>query len=296
VSRLNDALLQILLILAYLAIGLISVTFPIYAISVTFLPKQKWEDEKERKKRMSELQSKIKELTQRLGNQEADTEEVDTEQIKEQLNKYQAEKEGTQLRYQYLTAKGAVERPVVILLCALLLAILGINVLYSDTQTSLNQAIVFGSASAMFCGVALASLYQTILAVEYGALRPERTVKFQIGFDNNREKQKSMKLGKMEKVLIVIDTLESEVENVFAIFIFPSELGVGEKSSRSDIIVSAYEERTVIRMTEEYLPKGGSTALVFSMTPKKEGEYSVEVSVSAKGIYEYMETLKVEVV
>jgi cell division protein FtsL len=63
---LNDAVLQVLLVLAFLAIGLISVTFPVYAISVNFLPKQKWEDEKERKKRMDDLQAKIEELTKAI--------------------------------------------------------------------------------------------------------------------------------------------------------------------------------------------------------------------------------------
>jgi hypothetical protein len=95
----TDAVLQVLLILVYLAIGLISVTFPIYAISVSFLPQQKWESEKERKKRMGDLTVKISELTAQL---KGDKKQVD--QIREQLNKYEAEREGTELRYKYLTA------------------------------------------------------------------------------------------------------------------------------------------------------------------------------------------------
>jgi hypothetical protein len=62
----SDAFLQILLILSYLAIGLLSVTFPIYAISVNYLPQEKWESEKERKKRIEELRAKITQLTTQL--------------------------------------------------------------------------------------------------------------------------------------------------------------------------------------------------------------------------------------
>jgi hypothetical protein len=51
----TEAVLQILLLLAYLAIGLISVTFPIYAICVTYLKQERWESEKERKQRNEEL-------------------------------------------------------------------------------------------------------------------------------------------------------------------------------------------------------------------------------------------------
>ena len=46
----TEALLQILLILSFLAIGLIAVTFPLYAIAVNFLPQEKLESEKESKK------------------------------------------------------------------------------------------------------------------------------------------------------------------------------------------------------------------------------------------------------
>jgi hypothetical protein len=37
----SEAAFQILLILAFLAIGLLSVTFPVYAIAVTYLPREK---------------------------------------------------------------------------------------------------------------------------------------------------------------------------------------------------------------------------------------------------------------
>jgi hypothetical protein len=82
----NAAVLQVLLILTFLAIGLISVTFPIYAISVTFLPKQKWEDEKEHERRKNLLRAKITQLTTELGKQPKESEQV--AKIEEELTNY----------------------------------------------------------------------------------------------------------------------------------------------------------------------------------------------------------------
>jgi len=178
----NDAVLQALLLLAFLAIGLISVTFPIYAISVNFLPKQKWEDEKERKERLKELQAKISELARELENKDAKT-----ETIKEQLNKYEIEREGTELRYQYLTAKGAVLVPAIVLIVALLLAVFGIYAFYKDSR---DGAISLGAGSSLFSVLALFRLYKTISAVEYGALKPERTVEFSVYFDEKEGSKK----------------------------------------------------------------------------------------------------------
>ena len=59
----GEAALQILLILAYLAIGLISVTYPIFALCVGYLRQEKSETEKERKKRIETLKAKILRLT-----------------------------------------------------------------------------------------------------------------------------------------------------------------------------------------------------------------------------------------
>ena len=81
----NDTILQILLILAYLAIGLIAVTFPIYAISVNYLPQEKQESEKERKKRIEKIKNRIANLTKNLSEETKYTERV--AQIKEQIEK-----------------------------------------------------------------------------------------------------------------------------------------------------------------------------------------------------------------
>jgi hypothetical protein len=285
---LNGAVLQVLLILAFLAIGLISVTFPVYAISVNFLPKQKWEDEKERKKRMDNLEAKIKELTARLGSGDANT-----EAIKEQLDKYKAEKEGTELRYNHLTAQGAVLEPVIALILALLFAVVGIYGFYKDL---LGVTIVLGFGSSVFSLAAISRLYKTISAVEYGALRPERTVEFNVGFGLKKDKKISIQLGKITDALWFVETPESDVENLYILVKFPAELEVGKSNPSPGINVSKYEDYVIIRKTVEYLPKGRGTGFSFQVISKKKGKYTVNALVCAKGIYEYSQDLTIEVV
>jgi hypothetical protein len=285
----NDAVLQVLLILAFLAIGLISVTFPIYAISVNFLPQQKWESEKEREKRKNGLRAKITQLTKELGNQASETKQV--AQIREELTKYETELQGTELRYQYLTVKGAVGIPVISLGLALAFASLGIYGFYTNTDPT------FPAVISIVCSVfAIYRLYQTVLAVEYGALRPERTVEFNVGFDRNMEKKITIELGKKTARFLFVDSPESDVDSLYVMLKIPSELGVTGESSTPDILGTVYGDETVVRKTQEYLPKGRGTGVSVPMNPKKKGEYIVKFLVCAKGIYEYKGELTVEVV
>jgi len=70
----SDAILQVLLLLAYLAIGLISVTFPIYAICVTYLRRELWESFKEQKKGVENLKENISRLMEELSGERKDSE------------------------------------------------------------------------------------------------------------------------------------------------------------------------------------------------------------------------------
>lgn len=284
----NDAVLQVLLILAYLAIGLISVTFPIYAISVNFLPQQKWENEKEQRKRMDELKSKISQLTAEM---KGDKKQVS--QLKEQLDKYEAELEGTELRYQYLTAKGAVLAPVAALVPALLFAVVGIYAFYKDSR---EWAIGLGGFSALSSVVALYRLYKTISAVEYGALKPERTVEFQVGFEKDYRKTIETKFNDKAKFRIFARTHECEVETLVLLATFPAVLGAKCHFKDPDLSFSQFDDVAVAKLSEDYVPKGMGVGFYFSVTPQKIGKYSINVRVCAKGIYDTREELTIEVV
>jgi len=285
----SDAVLQILLLLAYLAIGLIAVTFPIYAICVTFLPQEKWESEKERKKRIDKLRAKISELTSELEGEQRDSGRV--AQLREQLGRYEIELKGTELRVDCLRAKGAVRLPVTYLALALLTAGLGI---YSFELESLGGVIFFGFISTLGSAMAIHRLYKTISAVEFAALRPAQTVEFNIKFEGNKTKQQ-VKLGETSTLFVSVWSDEQDVENLTTYSSFPSQFEIPEVLER-ELNITNFPDATWVVLEVAFLPKGGKAGFRVPITPKKVGEYPIPVSIKARGIYESKKELIVKVV
>lgn len=289
----NEAVLQVLLILAYLAIGLIAITFPIFAICVTFLPQERWESEKERKKRIEKLRAKISELTAELNGEQRDTGRV--AQLKEQLGRYESELRGTELGVEYLTAKGAVGRPASYLVLALISVGIG---LYFFNLESLEGVIVFGTISGLLSAMVVHRLYKTIAAVEYAALRPARTVEFKVDVHPIGKKSMVIKHGKETELEVTASTDEADVEN-FVIYIgIPSELAVTEMAVSEPLLHRYFigEEYTTLILERSFLPREINVVNIFPVLPKKIGEYSIYVRICGKGVYTYKKELKLKVV
>jgi len=294
-ALMGEAVLQILLVLAYLAIGLIAVTFPIYAISVNYLPREKSESEKEHKKRIEKLRERITKLTSELSGGITDTEQIS--QITGQLERYKAELEGAELKADYLTAKGAVRKPIIRLVLALLTAGIGI---YFWTVDELSWVILFGLFSSGLSVIALYNLYKTISAVEYAALRPARTVDFDIAFleGSRTTKTKKISLGKEEGLCICAITDDDDIENLRVLASFPPELEFVKQMDypSPDVEVSCLAHCTTVMVKEEFLPKGIWTGSCNIFRPNKVGEYHIRVGVSGQGTYEVTRELTVRVV
>jgi hypothetical protein len=291
----TDAVLQVLLILAYLAIGLLSVTFPIYAIAVNYLPQEKWESEKEHKKRIENLRRKISELTAELKGEEQDTKRV--EELEEQIEKYKSELAGVELRSQYLTAKGAVGKPVLALIVALLSAGAGIHFFYEGLQDSV---VGFGFLSALFSCVALYRLYKTVSAVEYAALRPARTVEFDINYVEGGV-SKNITFGKETEITIGIGTEDVALEHADYYVFLPPKIQLKKLLSKDTIAYlqpsdSMYPNYVMIEMTRDFVHKGVTEVVGFIVSAKEIGKYKIPVSICAKGIYEYETELTLNVV
>ena len=285
----SEAFLQILQLLAYLAIGLISVTFPIYAISVTFLRQEKRETEKEREKRIEKLKKRISELTSELKVKEDDRKPVT--QLKEQIEKLEIELKGTELGVQYLTAKGAVGIPVQYLAIALASAGVGI---YSFYESNWLIVLICLAISVVFFTFAVFSLYSTISAVEYAALRPAQTVDFDLMF-GGKEKSKRVKVGKGSQLRIHVIP-EDYVENFRMYAIFPPELEIPKGKERPRLRVYYYPENTQISIERTFVPKDTFVGFRIGVIPKKVGKYIIAVWLYGKGIYEQKKELIVNVV
>lgn len=287
----TEAVLQILLLLAYLAIGLISVTFPIYAICVTYLRQEKWESEKERKQRNEELKGKIHELTNELSGEPEDSNRF--EQIKRQIKESKKEQKSLKLRTHFLTANGAVLRPVIILIIALISTGFGIHYFY---EQDMPPTIAFTIVSALGHLLAIVNLYQTISAIEYAALRPARTVEFNVSFGNGK-KITQLKRGKESVVDIFASTSEADVNNCVMYVTIPAQIKLVTTETESEAItVSKYPYHTVIVSKESFAPKNWKFGVSGKVVPNKIGRYTVDVSICAEGIYEYKEELILNVV
>lgn len=255
----NDAVLQILLILTYLAIGLISITFPIYAIAVNYLPSEKWESEKERKTRIERLRNSINELNKELSGEEDSKRFAE---IKRQIENYEAEKESLELKVRYLTAKGAVRNPIIGLVMALLASGAGIIFFYEGNQHA--YIAICGSVSGLICSWALFNLYKTISAVEHSALRPARTIGFKICFDSG-EKIQEIKRGEETEISIGA-CAEEQVEKFHMAIGLPTEIELKQFPTSE-------------RVTVSHQPKGAVTFPGFTAV-------FLEVDIAHSGIFQ----------
>lgn len=295
----SGAILQILQLLAYLAIGLISVTFPIYAISVTYLRKEKWETEKEREKRMERLRTRISELTPKLNGKE-DSGKVT--ELKEKIAQYETELEGTELGVDHLTAKGAVLNPLILLLLALLTSGAGIHFFHEWNQDGAILCVIFSSG---FSVGAIYNLFKTLKAVEYAALRPAKTIGFLIVFGTREcatlgKESCRIKMNKKVELFASAGTDEDNLENLIFHLFIPPEIDVVRvvPPSYTSLQREGFKNPwfTMIAREQEFAHKGTSYGVGFSVIGKKEGEYKIPIKISAKGIYDYDTELILNVV
>jgi len=144
-------------------------------------------------------------------------------------------------------------------------------------------------------------LYKTVSAVEHAALRPARTVKFEIELLEVRTgKQISqMKLGKELYLMVQTVSYEEDVENLNTFVTFPSEIKItelepSEKEPGFDITI--FKDYTVVYGETAFLPKGIADTIYLHVTPKKVGEFPISFQICGKGIYDYKTKLILRVV
>lgn len=294
----TEETIQLLTILAYLAIGLLSVTFPIYAISVNYLPQEKWEGEQETKKRIDELKRKIAEKTDEL--QRGPPEPKKATELQEQIGKYRDELAGAKQRCQYLTAKGAVGYPSVALAIALLFVGLAIHYYYEavqlHTQELENRTLLFGALAVLSIVYAVYRLYKTVSAVEVAALRPYKTVEFQIGFGNGFETSAKVKVGKSADLVLSARTNEIDIDNFTIGARCPTGMQVNLDYKRPEFVTGQTPSYDSITYFASYIPKGFTMGFHIIFTPRSIETYTLVVRVMGKGICDTKKDLTIEVI
>lgn len=287
----NEAFLQILQILAYLAIGLLSVTLPVYAICITYLRQEMWETAKDRRKRIGKLKRAIEKLSKELSGEKRDSDRF--KEIQKEIEKYKSEMKSE--RVLHLTAQGAVVMPFVFLAIALLLAGVGLYFFYEGFQYAVYLCIVVSVAS---CGTAVYCLLKTLFAVEHAALRQARTVDFDVHFDFEAKgkKSKEVKLGEGTGIDIVACS-EAQVVDYFLHFRIPAEIEVTSRApAYESLTITKHVEHTTLTHYRTFFPEDLDSGVYFDVIPKKTGKYVIPVSIRGRGIREYRTELTLIVV
>jgi uncharacterized membrane protein (DUF106 family) len=287
----SESVLQILLILAYLAVGLIAITFPIYAITVNYLKQEKWETGKERKKRIENLKNSINELTKKLDAQTADSELF--EEMQNKIKESKEELSNLQLGPYFLTARGAVLRPLTFLVIALIGSFFGIEFFYEGNFTLLYWAFF---SYVIFTVLAVANLYSTLSAVEKAALRKARTVEFEISYETE-EKEFRIKAGQKQTIAVGARP-EEDVENAEIWAFIPPEIELGRVLTSQTVVTLqpptpslAYPNYNAVLLRVDFLSAKTLLKMLFEVTCKNPGEYKIPVTVSAKGVYSCKDNL-----
>ncbi len=294
----NEFGLQLLLVLAFLAIGLLSVTFPIYAICVTYLKQEFWENLKARKVRVEKLKIRVTELAQELSGQKKDS--VRFKQIKEQIDKYTDEIGNP--KWFSLTAVGAVLMPVTFLLISIVFAVIGLFFYYNEISidgTAIYPLMAIGSAAGSI--VAILLLYRTISAVESAAFREFRTVDYDAFFDKKFAVSKEIVLGEPSELLIHAGTRDVDLEDLIVRIYLPPEIEI--LGVATDVQSCSYQPEgfdfcgfNMLVSIYDFVPKDFYNGTVVNVKAAKVGTYKLPVWLHAKNAKLFKTELTIVVV
>lgn len=278
-------MLQILLLLAYLAIALIAIAIAIYAIAVSYFGRETFKSIQRMKKRREQLKSKITELSQRAG----------VEEIRKEIDKYEEEETQLKSKLDCLSVKKAVFYPCILFFIALIIAACGIYLPDLDPRVSEKLMIV----TLIFVGVGFYSLTKTLGAIEWASLRVALP-QFEVTFETYPLTTMKTKARKEQNITFIVYNAGEELAEDLVVFLyFPPTF---------KLIGQPYYN--LVRQSE-YTLHPDYTAAIFSidkihpdifdtysirLKAKKKGSYRIPVRIHERktGISDYQLTLEIE--
>jgi hypothetical protein len=243
----------------------------------------------ERKKQVEKLRKTIDKLNKDLAGQEKGSGSFS--EIQKQIQGHKSELKALKLRVGYLTAWGAVGRPILYLSLALLSAILGIYFFYEEYQL----VVLWIPISGLFSAVAIYRLYNIITIVEFASLRSARTVQFVVRYQSG-EKSHEIKQGKQARIRLGIAPEKEDANNVVALLFFPPEFDIIGHSYLVQPPKSNHPNLKTITQRFDFIPSMLFYPIDVDVLPKKKGKYEIVVIVRAKGIHQYSTKLTLNVV
>lgn len=282
--------LQIFNLLAFLAIGLISITVPTYAISVSYLARETITAQEIMKRRREELQKKLEEYKSRLAAS------PDTKELKDGIKNYERQIKEIKTNLFDLYARSAVWRPIFFFLVALIFSAIGS---YDSTSSDAGAILYMAVVSISF---GLVSLGRSLRGIERAALR-ETVPKFEVKFGSGVTSEK-FKVREQKLLSFSIKNIGEELaENVRLMIFFPPNF----------LIKKGYYDNIVTQGDEADYPK--YKAVFFFLTPpyyiyaddvfyfhvllrmpEQTGKYEIPIEISARNMKKSDHRLTIEVV
>ena len=280
-----QSFLEILLLLAYLAIALISISIAIYAIAVSYLGRETSRTLWRLRKRREELRKRLKMLVSR--------EKLEEKAIEDELHKSRQEEHEIRDRLFCLSAKGAVWYPCISFSFTLLIAVCGILVI--DALSS-GYFIVSATAFIVFGFYRLA---KALTAIEWASQRIPLP-KFEVSFANKATTAK-FKIEEKAEIEVCVHNIGDEMAEQLELYVFfPPDFSV-QKNSSYEIVEQGpetdYPKYMAAIFREETMHI--DTIYIFTVLlkmPKKVGSYTIPVEICERKIGESKHRLIIEIV
>src|SRR2546425_7533306 len=211
--------------LGILAIGLMSVTIPTYAISVSFLGRERKRAISERERRVRELQKKVKEFTASAPT------DPGVAALQSEIDNYKEEIKKIKGRVDSLSVYYACFVPLLCFTVALFVTAYGFLLYLGDVQALPGLPgwlswIYFGSLGALFLLLGLLFVSNTLIKVNHAATNPETLSSFRVSFDTGSTAER-FNVGQPYDVAMIVHNWGNEMaENAHAQFYFPSEFQI----------------------------------------------------------------------
>lgn len=210
--------------IAFLDIGLISVTIPTYAISVTFFGRERKRAISERERRVEELEKKMKELSAGLRD------ETGVAALEKEIEKYKRDIKRIRGKVVSLSVWTAFFAPFIAFSASLGFAAIGFLYLTGTispqflSSTEYSSYFVASSLVMLVSGVAVLS--GTLIAINRAAMNPETLSALRFSFESSSTAEK-FSINQEEVVTFILRNLGKEMgENISAQIYFPPEFGV----------------------------------------------------------------------
>lgn len=222
----SEGIFQILLILSYLDIALISITIAVYAISASYLGRETCRSISRKRRRVTELKENLSSLSTRMKNEEG------IGGIQREISRYKKEQKNLERSLLWLSVKGAVYAPTAFFSASLLACAFGILEVL-NAEISLASSVIVIVFGVLCLGKTLKSTEKAATAIP----RP----KYEVFFKSTRLVTKQCKANTPSTFSLVFHNIGDErSEKPVMVLYFPKEIEITETRQGWDKVTTFY--------------------------------------------------------